>query len=734
MAEVLEAPTDSLPTPGRGLYVGLGIGVVGLIAASYALAATGALSESAPLDVIGRVIASVVGVGVGVFTVNSFVGSERPVVARAFVGILGMAAAVALWWGYLVEPKVRSTVIGVLVAIFVSAGIFVAANKWFDVARTNWPAFTATTGAVTGTLFGVLLIGNRLVGLITSTADRSWWLLPVIAGAGAATGYAYGRIERPMVKLAACVGGGLVMGAVIGVFFRSGGFPRMQSTPLILWPLGLAAVGFSISKLRSRSPMGGILLGATFGWFMGAWLIPASGGGTIGEAILGSTVLGALAGAWLGARPLAAYRQRIEVESKARAVIFLAPALLFIFASLVLPTIRTIYLSFLDARSVEAVGFANYADVLSDANAINFSNWSRIFTSSLTWWAVAFAVVGVVAGVTSGKRVGRSFDANGASVTPIAMAVVLLAFSIFAALRGTIFNNLWWVFTVTLLATSMGLAIAVLADRGRFENVAKSIIFMPMAISFVGAGLIWRFVYIARPPTKDQTGILNGFWVWVGELSQTPGRVVAVAVLAVLVGGLVFLALRGRRAGANGVMAGSAFATVPLIWVIYRLLQQRLGGVTTNSAGDYISNPVIFLQEGPFNNVWLMVVLIWVQTGFTMVIFSAAIKAVPAELVEASKVDGAAESQTFWRVVIPQIAPTIGVVVTTLIVLVMKVFDIVKVMTNGNFGTEVIANLMWTRGFSQFNVGAGSALAVVLFLSVLPVMYVNIRRMQKEAT
>jgi alpha-glucoside transport system permease protein len=128
-----------------------------------------------------------------------------------------------------------------------------------------------------------------------------------------------------------------------------------------------------------------------------------------------------------------------------------------------------------------------------------------------------------------------------------------------------------------------------------------------------------------------------------------------------------------------------------------------------------------------------MVVLIWIQVGFSMVIFSAAIKAVPAELIEASKVDGATEAQTFWRVIVPQIANTIGVVVTTLVVLVMKVFDIVKVMTNGNFDTQVLANEMWQRAFTELRIGLGSALAVLLFVSVLPIMYINIRRMQKAA-
>ena len=128
-----------------------------------------------------------------------------------------------------------------------------------------------------------------------------------------------------------------------------------------------------------------------------------------------------------------------------------------------------------------------------------------------------------------------------------------------------------------------------------------------------------------------------------------------------------------------------------------------------------------------------MVILIWIQTGFAMVIMSAAIKAVPTELIEAAKVDGANESQVFWRVTLPQIRTTIGVVVTTLIVLVMKVYDIVKVVTNGNFGSQVLANDMFEEAFLFSNTGVGAALAVILFVSVLPVMVLNIRRMQREA-
>jgi alpha-glucoside transport system permease protein len=167
-------------------------------------------------------------------------------------------------------------------------------------------------------------------------------------------------------------------------------------------------------------------------------------------------------------------------------------------------------------------------------------------------------------------------------------------------------------------------------------------------------------------------------------------------------------------------------------WFFFRYVGDGVGGFVVNAAGKTVPKPIAFVQESPFNNVWLMVILIWMQTGFAMVILSAAIKAVPDEIIEAARMDGATTSQIFWRVTLPQIATTIGVVVTTLIVLVMKVFDIVKVVTNGNFDTQVLANDMYNQAFSASNTGRGSALAIILLVSVLPVMIYNIRRMQRE--
>ena len=257
---------------------------------------------------------------------------------------------------------------------------------------------------------------------------------------------------------------------------------------------------------------------------------------------------------------------------------------------------------------------------------------------------------------------------------------------------------------------------------------------MPMAISFVGASIIWRFMYIARPPQKDQTGVMNFLWVRIGEWSNSStATAIIVTILGLILIGVLYIAWRGTKARIPAITGGAVVMALPLVWLIYRFLGPGLGGFQVIEAtGQTIGQPILFLQESPFNNFWMMVVLIWIQTGFAMVILSAAIKAVPAELIEASRIDGATDSQVFWRITIPQVSPTIGVVVTTLIVTVLKVFDIPKVMTNGNFDTQVLANEMWQRAFTELDFGLGSAIAVVLFLGVLPIMWINIRRMQKQ--
>jgi ABC-type sugar transport system permease subunit len=347
---------------------------------------------------------------------------------------------------------------------------------------------------------------------------------------------------------------------------------------------------------------------------------------------------------------------------RVRPWVFVGPALFFIFVTLLVPTIRTVYLSFFDNRGDSLVGAENFEWIFSSDAIFNVSGAGDILGSRLLWVGLAATAGAVALARRSGREVGTRFDfSDQLPLLLLSGGVVLGLFSVFTSLRGVIWNNLWWVVAVTGIATGLGLAVAVLADRMKGEAIAKSLIFLPMAISFVGASVIWRFVYFFQPAGTDQIGLLNA--VWVG-----------------------------------------------------------LGGV-----------PQAVLQNQPWNTFFLIIVLIWAQTGFAMVVLSAAIKAVPDDLIEAARVDGATESQVFWRVVLPQITTTILVVVTTLVILVMKVFDIVKVMTNGQFGTNVIANEMFDQAFRFSQAGRGAALAVVLFVAVLPVMFYNIRRVRQEA-
>jgi alpha-glucoside transport system permease protein len=210
------------------------------------------------------------------------------------------------------------------------------------------------------------------------------------------------------------------------------------------------------------------------------------------------------------------------------------------------------------------------------------------------------------------------------------------------------------------LCVVLGLLIAVLADRSKFESIAKALIFLPMAISFVGAGVIWRFMYAYAPEGQPQIGVLN----------------------AVAVG---------------------------------------LGG-----------RPHSWWTEQPWNIFFLIAVLVWMQTGFAMVIFSAALKGVPDELLEAARLDGASEIQSFFRIIIPYIQGTIITVATTVAIFTLKIFDVVIVMTGGQYGTEVVATQFYREFFANRNFGYGSAIAIVLLIAVLPVMFYNLRQLRKQ--
>ncbi|WP_211262681.1 carbohydrate ABC transporter permease [Nitriliruptor alkaliphilus] len=287
-------------------------------------------------------------------------------------------------------------------------------------------------------------------------------------------------------------------------------------------------------------------------------------------------------------------------EQRIKPYVFIGPAVAVVGLFLVFPALRSFYLSFFDAAGDRFVGADNYQTLFDEG--------------------------------------------------PI---------------RTAIWNNFKWIIVVPAACVVIGLFVATLADRlkPRWESVSKSVIFLPMAISAVGASTIWGFVYAFRAEGRPQIGLLN--------------QIV------------------------------TAFGASPVAW----------------------------LQERLINDYMLMLVFIWLQAGFAMVLLSAALKNVPEDTIEAARVDGASQRQIFFRVIVPQMMPTIVVVFTTVLIGVLKVFDVVRVMTNGNFGTEVIANRFISEIFTFREFGRAAAIVVVLVVATIPVMVLNIKRFrQMEST
>ena len=285
--------------------------------------------------------------------------------------------------------------------------------------------------------------------------------------------------------------------------------------------------------------------------------------------------------------------RRVEPTRKAkiRPWLWVAPAFLFLIIFLIYPTIRTLIISLMNARSTEFVGFDNYL---------------RLFGSDSFWQ--------------------------------------------------TLLNNALWIVFFTGFVVALGLLVAVLTDRVRYETIVKAAIFIPMAISFVAAGVIWSFMY--------------NFDADIGTVNAALGAV----------------------------------------------------GV----------EPEPLLLEWPRNTFLLIIVGIWMWVGFAMVILSAGLKGISTELLEAARMDGANEFQVFLRIILPLLAPTIAVVATTIVITALKTFDIVYVMTNGNYGTEVIGSLFYKEKFINGDDGASAAVAIILLLAIIPVMLFNIRRFQAQ--
>jgi alpha-glucoside transport system permease protein len=286
-------------------------------------------------------------------------------------------------------------------------------------------------------------------------------------------------------------------------------------------------------------------------------------------------------------------------EDRVKPYLYLLPALAAIGLYLVYPTIQTFVYSFANERSTAFVGLDNYADLLTSPS---FQN--------------------------------------------------------------TLFNTFLWILIAPAGAIVLGLLIATLADRLRpsGEKLSKTLIFLPMAIGAVSAGVIWRFVYAANPPTQNQIGILNGIVV--------------------------------------------GFGGEPVQW--------------------------LQISDFRFNSLLLMVMFLWLQAGFAMVLLSAAIKGVPTDTLEAGRLDGAGEGQIFFRIVIPQIRTTLITVFITVLIGVLKTFDIVYVMTNGNFNTNVIAVDFFNQLFTNRNNGYAAAIVVMLLIIMIPVLVFQVRQFRAE--
>ena len=300
-------------------------------------------------------------------------------------------------------------------------------------------------------------------------------------------------------------------------------------------------------------------------------------------------------------------------------------------------------------------------------------------------------------------------------------------------------NNILWLIIVPAASTAFGLLAAQLTDRIKWGNFAKSLIFMPMAISFVGASVIFKLIYDTRPVDTNQIGVLNAVWLQFngGVGSFLILRLIPAALVACFVAALAYVGYNiARKRLAPSHKQGSVFASIASAGLVSLCLVAVIIGLK-GFFGLFTFDfpygvPQTWLTTPTWNSILLMVVLIWIQTGFAMVILSAALRGVPEETIEAAIVDGANVFQVFFKIKMPQIAGTIVVVWTTITLTVLKVFDIVFAMTNGQWETQVLANYMYAQLFVTNDWGVGSAAAIIIMLLVSPILVWNVWNVRKE--
>ena len=293
-------------------------------------------------------------------------------------------------------------------------------------------------------------------------------------------------------------------------------------------------------------------------------------------------------------------------------------------------------------------------------------------------------------------------------------------------------NNMLWLIVVPAASTAFGLLAAQLTDRIGWGSIAKSLIFMPMAISFVGAAVIFKLIYDTRPVDSAQIGVMNAVWM---NFTGGPGSFIVLRLIPALLlicSAAIFSYVAYGLAQTIREKGGAVLRSIGIVLLLFfaiSLLRFAWGAFT--NVLPY-GEPQTWLTIPGWNSFLLMIVLIWIQTGFAMVILSAALRGIPEETIEAAIVDGANPFQVFFKIKVPQIAGTIVVVWTTITLTVLKVFDIVFAMTNGQWQTQVLANYMFDKLFRANDWGVGSAAAIIIMLLVSPILIWNVINVRKE--